>query len=513
MDKIKQENKGAYILKKIRNRYNETMSEMANKLGYSVYYTKGMGYNDKMTEEFYISLIKNYELTEEEIEFFESLINLKYYNEFNSNKRLVYVLKEIRKRNAETIEDMASKLAVSVSYIQNAGYKNRMNEKMYKNLVENYELGENEKEFLKSKIQKEPPHNYSSVLKEIRKRYNESAEDMAIKLGYSTSYIFGNKLTKEFFKRLNEKYKLLDEEKEILKKYIESRYTQDKTKPISVHIQKELKVENNEFHNYLEKIRERNNETIEEMAQKLDYGAYYVQTIASRKEITKEFYERLVKNYSLTSEEKKFFENEISKRYRFIKKMPISPYKNFNLSEIFDRIRKNDTKEEMAKKLGFNTFHIYHLENGQLKFTRNILGKILENYKIDSKDLKKLEEIATKNEKINPFLEVLYQIKEKTGETFSQISKNLGYNEQFIYGIKNGLRQITLEFIENLDFVYSLNDKQKGALIDEFLKNKKKFSINPAKMPNTKKLLIAKFIAKIKTMDENQLKEINKILQ
>ena len=260
---------------------------------------------------------------------------------------------------------------------------------------------------------------------------------------------------------------------------------------------------------FLKILLERNNETVEQMSEKLEYKASTLKRFSNS--FTNMLYIKLKKNYDILPSEDAFLKEALRE---LDKDKNIREGVQKKSAEILGRLREElgETREEMAEKLGYSVFYLYKVEIEMTRVSRAFLESLEQNYSLSEEDRKYFCELLKEGKKKTRAYEILNDIKKKNRISFMEMAVKIGFDLNYLSHIGTGYRNVSLEFIKRLSENFPLTEEQIMILCSEHAKDKKCLSFELASLPEEKKNVSVLFGAYVEKLNEKDIEEIKKIL-
>ena len=260
---------------------------------------------------------------------------------------------------------------------------------------------------------------------------------------------------------------------------------------------------------FLKILLERNNETVEQMSEKLGYKASTLKKFSSS--FTNMLYIKLKKNYDILPSEDAFLKEALRE---MDKDKNIREGVQKKSAEILGRLREElgETREEMAEKLGYSVFYLYKVEIEMTRVSRAFLESLRQNYSLSEEDAEYFHGLLRKGKRKTRAYEVLNGIKSETGTGFMEMAAKIGFDLNYLSHIGTGYRNVSLEFIKRLSQNFPLTKEQIMILCSEHAKGKKCLSFELAELPDEKKNVSVLFGAYVEKLNKKDVKKIKKIL-
>lgn len=198
----------------------------------------------------------------------------------------------------------------------------------------------------------------------------------------------------------------------------------------------------------IKKIMRKNNLSLEEFSERINYSPNYVKTIGLYNKISENFIERIKEKINLDQEDEKFLNSKLDE----IEKEKKEKYffqRTEEEKEIYKIIknilkRENILMKEMAEKMGLSPTTISNFgRRGSL--TKGICNKLFENFYLTEEEKNKLNENLNKKyknikerkerKKDSSVSKIIKKIMEKNNLSVEKISKLLSIDESVIQKI------------------------------------------------------------------------------
>lgn len=113
---------------------------------------------------------------------------------------------------------------------------------------------------------------------------------------------------------------------------------------------------------------------------------------------------------------------------------------------------------------------------------------------------------------ISKFGICIRDIREREHDSLRQMAIKLGVSAAFLSAMEVGRKLIPLEYVEKINEIYNLSEKEKAALEDSVHETNKRVPIELTLMSEAQKDVTLMFARKIKTADSDLLKKLKDAL-